>query len=172
MIKYNIIVCAAENLVIGNNNKIPWHIPEDLRLFKRITTGNILIMGRKTFESIGRPLPSRTSIVVTKNKTSLEKKHKNAPLTSDTKLYFATNLDEAFLRAEKIKNTNKNKEIFITGGGGIYNQTIERAERLYISRVPLLPEGDTFFPEFRNGKWKLERTEEFNNFRLEVYNRK
>ncbi len=167
MIEYSLIAAVADNLAIGKNNKMPWHVPEDLKLFKRLTTGNIIIMGRSTFESVGGVLPGRTTIVVTRNPEGFISKHRAEQLLS------AKSIDEALEKASEISDeAAEPKTVFIAGGASIYAQTIAGAEELYISRIPGSFEGDTFFPEFRGGGWRLEKTEDFESFRLEVYRKK
>ncbi|MDC7124389.1 MAG: dihydrofolate reductase [Spirochaetales bacterium] len=173
MTKYSIIVATAENLVIGKDNKIPWHVSEDLKLFKRRTTDNIIIMGRKTFESIGKPLPGRHTIVITKSPADFNTKYADLSLKPKTSLRAEASIEDALSTASEIEKTeNDANEIFVAGGASIYKQTIDGAEKLYISRVPIKPEGDTFFPEIKDCNWNLETKEEFDGFRLETYLRK
>ncbi|HXC07134.1 MAG TPA: dihydrofolate reductase [Bacteroidia bacterium] len=127
----SIIAAISENNVIGKDNKLIWHLPADLNHFKELTTGHHLIMGRKTWESIGsKPLPGRTSIVITR-----DKKYKASGCT------LVHSLDEA-LEAAKGQ-----EEVFVIGGAEIYKQTMALAHKLYITRVHHKFEGDTFFPE-------------------------
>ncbi len=170
MKKYSLICAVAENMVIGKDNKIPWHISEDLKHFKRLTTGNIVVMGRKTFESIGKPLPGRISIVI----SSSYKEPQN--YTSDTQLYKCGSLEEALNTASEIveKSAEKDsadKEIFVAGGASIYKQAIEGAEKLYISRIPGTFEGDTFFPEIQDHIWNLTSETDYEKFRFQIYSR-
>ncbi len=178
MIDYSLIVAASDKLEIGKDNKIPWHISEDLKLFKRITSGNIVIMGRKTYESIGKPLPGRITIVITskpedflkrKNTNGSEADHKQS--TNFDSLHACGSLTDALNKAESIiKDTDK--KVFIAGGASIYSQSIDSASKLYISRIPGSFEADTFFPDFNNGKWELESTEQFKDFKLEIFSKK
>jgi dihydrofolate reductase len=132
----SIIVAMAKNRVIGKDNDMPWgRLPVDLKHFKNITNGNPVIMGRKTYESIGTPLPNRTNIVISRNKNL---KIKNVIIVSS--------LEEAIKEAKLLKP----KEIFIIGGGKIYNQSINLVDKLYITLIDLEIEGDTFFPEYSN----------------------
>lgn len=132
----SIIVAVAENNVIGRNNGLIWHISEDLKYFKRITTGHTVIMGRKTFESIGKPLPNRTNIIISRN-TELKPEG----------CIVVPSLSEAILK------TNTNEESFVIGGGSIYCEAIGLADKLYLTKVHHSYEGDTFFPE-QGDEWK------------------
>ena len=161
MNSYSLIAAVSENLVIGKDNRMPWHVPEDLRQFKRRTTGNIIVMGRKTFESIGKALPGRTTIVITSNPGDFNSRY------SAVGLHTAESLDKALRAAEELDG-----EIFIAGGASVYRQAIEGAGKLYISKIPGIYDGDTFFPEFRDGRWELESAEPDQGFTLEVYRRK
>jgi len=142
----SLIVAAAENNAIGKNNQLLWNLPNDLKFFKNTTWGFPIIMGRKTFESVNKPLPGRTNIVVT---TKADWHVEGAIRTS--------NMQEAIIEAEK---TNS-KQIFILGGGEIYKQSMELADNIYITRVHATLDGDTFFPEIDINKWKLTSNEDF-----------
>lgn len=137
----SIIVAVSENNAIGKGNRMPWHIPEDLKYFKRTTTGHPVIMGYNTFLSIGgKPLPGRKNIVVTTRQT---------PGARDG-IEFFNSLQDAIHEAGK-----GNSEIFIIGGGQLYSSSIDIADRLYITRVDaIIDEADTFFPELDMEKWK------------------
>lgn len=124
----------SENRVIGNGNKIPWHIPEDFKWFKQLTTGNVVVMGRKTFESIGKPLPNRTTIIVSRSQFLFPGVRTIADLRE---------LDSA--SAEFV-----GKEIYICGGAQIYQQTLPLCSDLYLTLVKRTVEGDAFFPEFED----------------------
>lgn len=132
----NIIAAVSDNGVIGNNGVIPWHLPEDLAHFRELTTGHTVIMGRKTWDSIGHALPDRTNIVVTTQDKTFE--------GAQT----AHSLDEAIEMADT-------DEVFIIGGGEIYKQAMDKADRLYITRVHITVEGDSRFPEIDKGRWVL-----------------
>ncbi len=134
----SIIVAMSENRVIGRSGDLPWHLPADLKRFKALTTGHSIIMGRKTFDSIGRPLPNRTSIVITRNADY----RPEGIIVVDC-------LDEALKRSEA------GKQVFIIGGGEIYRLALPRADRLYITMVHAMVEGDTFFPELLESEWEL-----------------
>lgn len=137
----SLIVAAAENGVIGCDGRMPWHLREDLLRFKRITTGHPVVMGRKTFESLGsRPLPNRTNIVVTRRPEALRVPDGVAVVASP---------EEAVARYAAT-----GEELFVIGGGEIYRQTMPMADKLYLTRISASPEGDTHFPEIRSGEWR------------------
>lgn len=134
----HLVVAKSDNNVIGHDNQLIWHLPNDLKHFKEITTGHPIIMGRKTFESIGRPLPNRTNIIITRNKNySIE----------NTKV--AHSLNEAIEIAKKI-----DEDIFILGGGKIYEQALDLVDILEVTEVHGNFEGDTYFPEIDLNVWK------------------
>lgn len=135
------IVAKSENNAIGRKNAIPWHLPADLKYFKQTTLDHPVIMGRKTFDSIGKPLPKRTNIVVTRNVSSpVSGIHKVSSISKA--LEFAGNLGK--------------KECFIIGGKTIYEGCIELCQRLYITEVAVnIPDADTFFPRYDAEKWEL-----------------
>ena len=131
------IAAMAENRVIGANNSLPWHIPDDLKFFKEKTNGHILIMGRKTFESIKAPLPSRFHIVVTRKKDIHFSDH---PLVSAV-----SSLEQAYQTAKTL-TSQYGEEVFIAGGGEIYTQSLSHAQRLYLTIIHKKIDGDTFYP--------------------------
>lgn len=135
MIKHSInIICAlAENNAIGKDNQLLWHIPEDLKRFKGITTGHPVIMGRKTRESIGRPLPNRTNIVVSQS------------LKATKGGYISSSLENAIKFA---KQQEGGDQVFIIGGGEIYQQSLPLADKLYLTVVKGSFNADTFFPDY------------------------
>jgi dihydrofolate reductase len=137
---YTHLVAAAENNAIGKNNQLLWHLPNDLKYFKNKTWGMPVIMGRKTYESVDKPLPGRTNVVITRQ----EDWKRDGVIT-------VKDLDDAI---EKAKETDS-KEIFIIGGGEIFKQTIDMFNRIYFTRVHAQIEGDTFYPEFDKNVWKL-----------------
>lgn len=133
------IICAMDkNRLIGNNNQLPWHLPADLVLFKKNTLGKPIIMGRKTFDSIGRPLPGRQNIVVTSN-----------PHWSAEGCDTANTIDQALGLA------NSADEVMLIGGASLYEQTIEIADILYLTIINHAFAGDTWFPEFDQSQWKI-----------------
>jgi dihydrofolate reductase len=138
--KLYLVAAAANNNVIGSNNRLVWKLPADLKHFKDLTMGHTMIMGRKTFESIGSPLKGRTTIVVTRQK---DYDAKGCPV--------AHSLRDALCMAKEVK------EIFIAGGGEIYAQAIKLhlTKRIYLTRIFANFDGDTFFPEIDPAKWEL-----------------
>jgi len=138
----SLIVAADENNAIGINNELPWHLPEDLKFFKRTTMGKPVIMGRKTFESLGKPLPGRLNVV----------------LSGDPALQLPEGvmLFQDILSAVKYVENTLAEEAFILGGGRVFAQTTELADRMYITRVHTkLPAADTYFPAIDHTHWKL-----------------
>lgn len=160
------IAAISDNFVIGLNNRMPWHLPEDLKLFKQRTLGNIIIMGRKTFESIGRPLPGRTTIVISSSDKVRE-------TLGESGIKVCADLESALKEAASAaeKPSAKNPKIFVAGGASVYAQAIDGAQQLYISRVPGNFDGDTFFPKFTNIEWRLTGSEKHADFTLESYSR-
>ena len=158
----SIIVAIAENGVIGDKNALLWNIKEDMRRFRTTTTGHPVIMGRKTFESLGsKPLPKRKNIVITRSDVEFEG------------AFVAHSLEEAIAMADD------DAEVFIMGGAQIYAQALDIADRMYITRVERDYEGDTSFPEVDYSKWKLvaeeryERGEDYDSpFSFLTYDRK
>lgn len=136
--KISAIVAMSENHVIGDNNQLPWHLPADLKHFKAITSGHPILMGRKTYESIGRPLPNRTNIIITRNHSF------QAPGCIVIK-----SIDEAVERAA----ATGSDEIFIIGGAEVYKQLMPHIERIYLTIVHEIFEGDAFFPELDQSQW-------------------
>ena len=143
MIPLAVIVAAAENGVIGRNNALPWHLPQDLQYFKRVTMGKPIVMGRKTFESIGRPLPGRTNIVITRN-----------PDFQSAGVRVVASLDEALRLAGEVALIDGAGELVVIGGAEIYRAAIPRADRLYITEVHASIAGDAFLPDIDWGQWR------------------
>jgi dihydrofolate reductase len=135
--RISLIAAMSENRVIGINNKLPWHLPADLRHFRRLTTGHPVIMGRRNYESIGKPLPNRTNIVVTRN-----------PDYRAAGCLVTHSLDDA------MNSAGNDSEIFIIGGAEIYRQAFDRANRIFITLIHARIEGDTYFPEFEGPPWR------------------
>jgi dihydrofolate reductase len=133
--KISMIAAVARNLAIGKNNQLLWHIPEDLKRFKELTRNHAVIMGSRTFESLGRPLPQRTNIVIAKDKN-----YKAAGCV------VVHSLDDAISEAAKTESS----EIFIIGGGSIYAQFLPMADKLYITKVDKDFDADTFFPPYED----------------------
>ena len=136
------IAAMANNRVIGSDNGMPWHLPADLRHFKTITSGKPVVMGRNTFESIGRPLPNRTNIVVTGN-----------PDFEAEGVVIVTSLDAALKLAAE--HTDEAEEVMVIGGGKVYEALLPHADVLYLTYIDLEVNGDTFFPDYQNqGEWQ------------------
>ena len=144
----SIIVAVAENGVIGREGQMPWHLSSDLRRFKRLTMGHAILMGRKTWESIGRPLPGRTSIVISRQ-ANYQPGHEG--------VLVATNLDEALAQARCLDTEAKSEpdEAFIIGGARIYEMCFPRADRLLVTRVHAQIDGDVYFPQVDWNSWQL-----------------
>jgi dihydrofolate reductase len=136
------IVALAENNAIGKNNQLPWHLPDDLRFFKRTTMGKPVLMGRKTFDSMGKALTGRLNIVVSHQP--------DLKLPDGVLLY--NDLDKAIERLEG----EDNEEVFIIGGGKIFEETLDQTDRLYVTKVhTAIEEATAFFPEIDHSHWKL-----------------
>ncbi|MDW7616721.1 dihydrofolate reductase [Peribacillus simplex] len=133
----SLIVAMDQNRVIGNNNQLPWHLPADLQYFKKVTMGHPIIMGRKTFESIGRVLPGRENVIVTRNP---EYKAEGCLVLHDT-LEIKTFAD------------NSSDEVFVIGGAEIFKEILPYTDRLYITVIHETFEGDTFFPVIDENEW-------------------
>ncbi|ODS13708.1 diacylglycerol kinase [Pseudoalteromonas tetraodonis] len=134
------IAAMANNRVIGLDNKMPWHLPGDLQHFKKVTSGKPVIMGRKTFESIGRPLPGRRNIIITRNKD-----------------YHASGIETVTTPEAALELVNDVAEVMIIGGGNIYQQFLAQAQRLYLTFIDLDVEGDTQFPDYKSvANWQIE----------------
>ncbi len=156
---FSIIVAIGKNREIGKGNKLLWHIPEDLKNFKEITTGKTVIMGRKTFESTGRPLPNRKNIVLSKNgdKESFEQK--------GIELY--QNLEDLIADYK-----NYEEEVFIIGGEQIYREFMQKGlvSRLYISYIEFSDsEADAYFPEINYNSWKIIKEKNYDNWKFCMY---
>ncbi len=135
--KVSIIVALAKNHVIGKDNQIPWHIPADLQYFKKITLGKPMIMGRKNYESIGRPLPGRKNIILTRDKN-----------------FSAEGCTIVHSKEEAVAATDGAAEIMIIGGGAIYEMFMDDADMLYLTEIDSEVDGDVFFPEYDKSQWK------------------
>ncbi|MCY3776432.1 MAG: dihydrofolate reductase [Candidatus Aminicenantes bacterium] len=140
--RLSIIAAMARNRVIGRDNRLPWRLPADWRRIKRLTMSHHLIMGRKTFESIGRPLPGRISIVLTGRRS-----------------YAAAGVQVAASLEDALRLAQGDKEVFVGGGAGVYRQTLDLADRMYLTLLPDDFEGDTYFPRYDESHWEVRRTE-------------
>ena len=139
----SIIAAMDRNRLIGNNNQLPWHLPADLAHFKRVTMGKPIIMGRKTYESIGRPLPGRTNIVLTRS-----------PDFNAEGVLIANSLQQA------LDYVAVEEEVMVIGGSTIYELALPRADRLYLTYVEDSFEGDAWFPDFDLEQWSIVASEE------------
>lgn len=144
------IVACSNNRVIGKDGKLPWHLPEDLKLFKQLTTGHVVIMGRKTYESIGKPLPNRLCIVVTQQNLDMHPEIRRA-----------SSLEEAIDLCLALEGP-WGHEAFIIGGGQVYAQSLPIVDRIYLSQVPLDIEGDTFYPELDQRQFVVKSQEKID----------
>ena len=142
----SLVVAASANNAIGKNNQLLWHLPKDLKFFKNKTWGMVVVMGRKTYESVDKPLPGRVNIVIT-SKAGWKAEG----------VWVATDLEDGIGQA---KTTNC-KEILIIGGGEIYKQAIPAADKIYMTRVHAVLEGDTFFPVIDDTEWMLKENTDF-----------
>lgn len=160
MTEFWIIAAVSDNNVIGNRNALPWRIPEDLARFKALTLGNTLVMGRKTFESIGRPLPGRTTLVLTRRAD-----------------FAAPGVLVAHDRAEAV-SLAQGPRAFVAGGADVYGLFLPLATKLLITRVHAAYDGDTYFPKFDAGEWNLVSAKRGSpvsvapSYTFEVYERK
>lgn len=140
----SIIVAVAENNVIGKDNKLIWHLPEDLKRFKKLTTGHTIIMGRKTFESLGRVLPNRKHVILC-NDMELNIEDENVEV-----------LEDISMLKQYIDSTEEN---FVIGGATIYKLLLPYANKIYLTLIHEKFEGDVFFPEINEKGWKIVETE-------------
>lgn len=133
------IVAMDQNRVIGKDNRLPWHLPADLAYFKKVTMGHAIIMGRKTFESIGRPLPGRENVIVTRNRS------------------FQAEGCTVIHSIEEVRQfaAKRNDEVFVIGGAELFQATLPFADRLYITKIEANFPGDTFYPDFEESEWQL-----------------
>lgn len=141
--KISIIVAAAANNVIGRDNGLPWHLPEDLRRFKELTTGKAILMGRKTHESIGKALPNRRNIVLSRD-----------PAFTAAGCEVVASIDEAL---DLVKNES---ELMVIGGYAVYEKLFPQTQRVYLTRIHSIIEGDTLFPSLETSEWNLVERED------------
>jgi dihydrofolate reductase len=151
----NAIVALTRTRVIGIGNKIPWKLSEDLKLFKEVTMGHTVLMGRKTFESIGKPLPGRLNLVV-----------------SRTAEFGGVETIRDLDTFDPSRFENGGSEIFVIGGSEIYSKLLDRCELLYVTNVHREYEGDTYFPEFESKFEKFEKIAETHEFDTFIYRRR
>jgi dihydrofolate reductase len=143
--KLSIIVAMAKNRVIGAAGRIPWHLPNELQLFKRVTMGHHIIMGRKTYESIRRLLPGRTTVIVTRQAG-----------------YSVPGAVVVHSIEAAIAACGQDEEIFVIGGGELYREVLRRTDRIYLTTVDAEPPGDTFMPEINAADWRETSTQSFS----------
>lgn len=136
----SLLVAMGKNHVIGFENDMPWHLPEDLKYFKEKTTGHTIIMGRKTFDSIGRVLPNRRNVVLTRQEIDFPD---GVEVIQDINLIYQLNKE------------NPDQEFFVIGGGDLYKQVLPYADRMYITKIDESFEGDTYFPTFVAEEWEV-----------------
>ncbi len=139
----SMIVATADNNIIGKDNDMPWHLPADLAYFKKVTLGKPIIMGRKTFESIGRPLPGRRNIVISRDES-----YQAEGIDS------VTSVEQALALVDGSDGNDGAEEIMVIGGGAIYAHCLPKADRLYITHIKAAIDGDTQFPNYDDGSWK------------------
>jgi dihydrofolate reductase len=140
----SIIVAVSENNVVGRDNQLPWRLSADLKRLKSITMGHHLIMGRKTWESLGRPLPGRTNVVITRDKNYIAEGG-----------VVVHSLDEA------LRISANDEEAFIFGGGEIFRQALSHVDKIYLTKVHTTVKGDAFFPELKSSEWLEVSSENF-----------
>lgn len=150
----NIIVAAGENSVIGKNNRLPWHLPNDLKHFREITTGHTIIMGRKTFESLPKILPNRRHIVLTNN---TDYKVESDDVTVVNSLHQLLSILDA------------NQQYFVIGGGSIYNMLLPHCSKVYLTKIFASFDGDTFFPNLSEDKWQITSSKEGQTDEKNIY---
>lgn len=165
--KLCLIAALAENRVIGDNNRLPWHLPADLKYFKQVTMAKPVIMGRKTYESIGKPLPGRTNIVISRQQDY-------QPPEADENTLLVHDLDAAVCAAKDTEAA----EAMIIGGAEIYRQSLSMVDCLFLTEVQASVSGDAFFPEYDQAQWQLVSSEQHNAcernpypYRFAVYER-
>jgi len=147
--RISLVVAASRKGVIGARNEVPWRLPSDLRRFKKLTLRHPVIMGRHTFESIGKPLSDRDNIVLTRGE-----------IIDDPQVYTVNSMEEAVALAERFAKRRRKEEIMVIGGGQVYDQIRPKATRIYLTRVDMDVNGDTFFRDPDPSRWaEVERKE-------------
>ncbi len=146
--RLSILVAMARNRVIGRNNNLPWYLPADLKHFKSLTMGHPIIMGRKTYESIGKPLPGRTNIIIS-----------HQPGYEVPGAIVVNSIEDAFLACKEVETCDS--ESFIIGGENVFRQTIKLCQRMYVTEIQKYFEGDTFFPRFDINDWEEIRRDKY-----------
>jgi len=190
---FKAIAAMSENRVIGAGNRIPWHLPEDFKWFKRTTMGNIVVMGRKTFESLGRPLPNRRNLVLTRQPSKLRRAHREifgefvewrggkevgTRLKKQYQFYISrlSAKDEADIilcnSLNRLHPEDFEGEVFICGGAEIYRQALPLCSDLFLTHVKRVVEGDAFFPPFEHLFEPVETLQDNADFRIVRYHRR
>ena len=185
---FKAIAAMSENRVIGNGNKIPWHLPEDFKWFKKMTTGNVVVMGRKTFESIGKPLPNRKTLILTRSPQKLIRAHPEVfgtfhewrggeHLKRPYQFLFKGSGSERsdifiFNSLEKLNPDDFPTDIFIGGGAQVYEQMLPRCSDLYLTRVKRTCEGDACFPPFEDSFTRVAILSDTPEFTIEHWRHK
>jgi dihydrofolate reductase len=150
----SMIAAMTADRVLGNENQLPWHVPADQKNFKKVTTGHVVVMGRKTFDSMGRPLPKRRNIVVSRSMKAKE----------NVEVY--GNIETALERAGE-----QGDDVFIIGGAQIYEQCLAYADTMHLSYINGSYPGDAFFPEFEESDWEVIEDEDYEAYTYRVYRR-
>ena len=153
--KISLIAAVAENGVIGVDNKLPWHLPGDLKYFKSTTMGKPMIMGRKTFESLGKPLPGRPHIIITRDQ--------NYNLDHFQNCYVVHSIEEIIKTSEELAQESTFDELVVIGGAEIYALMLPMVERLYLTEVHACVEGDTNFPDYDKSQWSEIKRDTFKS---------
>ena len=168
----SMIVATADDNIIGKDNDMPWHLPADLAYFKKVTLGKPIIMGRKTYESIGMALPGRRNIVISRDENYIPQ-GKGAEAVD-----VVTSVEQALSLVDGSNGSDEVKEIMVIGGGAIYNHCLPNADRLYVTHIKAAIDGDTKFPSYDDGNWQkvsseLRPSDENNAYDLDfcVYHR-
>lgn len=156
-----LIAAVARNGVIGRGDEIPWRVPGEQRTFKQATVGHVLVMGRRTYESIGRPLPDRTTVVVTRDP------HWQPAGGLPDSVRVAGSVEAAITTAAGI-----DEEVYVAGGAEVYRDALPLADRLRITRVDVEADGDVFFPDVDWSQWRVEGEEPHDGFRVVDYQRR
>ncbi len=143
----SMIIAAAQNRVMGTDNQMPWHLPNDLQYFKKVTMGKPMIMGRKTYESLGKPLPGRPHIIITRQPNYV-------PPNANEQVQVVSTIEQAISAAEQLLKDSAHDEAMVIGGAEICNLAFPYADRLYLTEVHAVVEGDVFFPEFDKNNWQ------------------
>jgi dihydrofolate reductase len=172
----SMIVATADNNIIGKDNDMPWHLPADLAYFKKVTLGKPVIMGRKTYESIGRALPGRRNIVISRDENYIPQGKGSEDVD------VVTSVEQALAIMEEVNNNDatedKITEVMVIGGGAIYKHCLPNADRLYVTHIQAAVDGDTQFPDYNDGSWQkvsseLRKSDDKNAYDLDfcIYER-